>query len=211
MCFDGVPDDAQLVHLLGNLDRCGPIKAVEEAGLLTVRPWLVPMKYMVPWGIFVMVVITCTSYFMEHGKLDSSLVAFLLFGWLVCLPGLLVLLAVFNRLVAKKGDYFKVDMARRTLELCQVGRTLKASEIIAVTLLTRWYRSHGVWRKTYQTGVLVRTQDNRVELYPVVRELGENVPSYKRSQWADRLASIFQVPVRRIELSRSESRALNDC
>jgi hypothetical protein len=158
-----------------------------------------------------MVVISCMAYFMEHGKLDSLLVAFLLIGWLVCLPGLLVVLAVVSRLVAQKGDYLKVDMARRTLELCQVGRTLKASEIIAFTLLTRWYRSSGAWNKTYQAGVLVRTPDNRVELLPVVRELGENVPSSKKSQWADRLASIFQVPVRRIELSRSESRALNDC
>jgi hypothetical protein len=215
MSFDSDPDDSQLVWLLGDQD-CGPVKAAEESGLLIARPWFIPMKYLTPWIIIVMIILTGVLCFMEHGKLDTFSVAFLLFGWLVCLPGLLIFLAVFNRLAAKKGDYFKANMVRRTLELCRVGRTINASEIIAVTLLTRWYRYHfvdgrGPWEKIFQTGVLVRMPNGRVELYPVVREIGENVPSSKNSKWADRLADIFHVPVRRIELSRSESRELNDC
>jgi hypothetical protein len=218
MSFDGVPDDSQLVCLLGDPD-CGPIRLVEEAGLLIVRPWLFPVKLVTAWMVFIALVITGVMCFMpliEHKKLEFSSVLFfwlpLLFLWFISLPGLLGLLAVVNRSFAKKGDYFKVDMARRTLELCRIGRTINASEIIAVTLLTRWYRlAHGGWSMTHATGILVRTQGNRVELYPVVRELGENVPSSRKSKWAERLASIFQTPIRRIELSRSESRALNDC
>lgn len=175
-----------------------------------MRPWLVPMKYVGPWMIFVMVVGTSFVLFLEHGRLDPVSVGFLLLGWLVCLPGLLAFLVVINREMIKKGEYFKVDTASRTLELCRAGRTFKASEIIAFTLLARWYR-RGVWSKTYQTGVLVRAPGNRVELYPVVREIGENVISSRQSQWADRLSSIFQVPIRQVELSRSESQALNDC
>jgi hypothetical protein len=208
MSFDHVPADSELTCLLGD-SGCGPIKAVENEESLTVRPWQFPMKYMVPWGIFVMVVISCMSYFMEGGNLDLLVWLMLLFGWLVCLPGTLAVMVVINRAFGKKGDHFRVNMSRRTLELCRIGRTVTASEIIAITLLGRWYR-HGAWEKTYQTGVLVRTRD-KVEFYPLVRESGENVPASKRSKWADRLADIFQAPVRRIELSKSESRALNDC
>lgn len=208
--FERVPDDSQLVSLLGDPD-CGPIKAVEEGGLLTVRPWLFPMKFVMPWMLFTLIAITVMAVYLLRGQ-GVFLWLFLAFGWFLCLPSFLGLLAVINRSFAKKGDYFKVDMARRTLELCRVGRTLRGTEIIAVTLVTRWYcNAGGVWSQTHQTGVLVRTRDNHVELYPVVRELGENLPASKRSKWANRLASIFQVPVRQIELSRSESRALGDC
>ena len=170
MCFDGVPDDSQLVYLLGDRD-CGPIKAVEEAGLLTVRPWLIPMKFMAPWMLLTLVIITIVMLCVHYPR-DWFFWLFLTCGWFVCLPVLLGLLDAINRSFAKKGDYFKVDTARRTLELCQVGRTLKANEIIAITMLTRWYaNASGSWNKTHQTGVLVRTQDNRVELYPLVREL----------------------------------------
>jgi hypothetical protein len=214
MCFASIPDDSQLVCLLGD-PNCGPIQAVEEAGILTARPWRIPMKFMVPWVILTLLLISILAVYFYHPR-DIFLWLFLAFGWFICLPGLLGLLAVFNRMAAKQGDYFKVDTERRTLELCQVDRTIKANEIIAITLLTRWYRyqfvdGRGAWNKTYQTGVLVRTQDNRVELHPVVRENRENVPSSKKSKWADRLANIFQVPIRQIELTRSESLALNDC
>ena len=153
MSFDGVPDDSQLVCLLGDPD-CGPAKAVDEAGLLTVRPWLIPLKFVTPWALLTLVVITVLTVHFYHPQ-DFFLWLFLAFGWFLCLPGLLVVLAVLNRSFAKKGDYFKVDTVRRTLELCRVGRTIKASEIIAITLLTRWYRYAGAWNMTYQTGVLV--------------------------------------------------------
>jgi hypothetical protein len=210
MIFDRVPDDSQLVCLLGN-GGGGPVEAVEEAGSLTLRPKLIPMKYLAPWMILVMVGITCLICFMLWGA-DDRLSSFffwffLLFGWFVALPGTLAVLASVNHSMAKHGDYFKVDMAHRTLEVRRLGRTFQASEIIAVTLLTRWGWSDII----YQTGVLVRTQDNRVELCRVVCQTGENVHSSQKSRWADRLASIFQVPVRSVELSRSESRALNDC
>jgi hypothetical protein len=211
--FDRVPDDSQLVCLLGNSsDR---VEAVEEAELLTVRPTLIPKKYIVPWMIIVLVLITFMMCIMQWGPENRFHSIFFWFflvsGWFVALPVTLGLFAAVNHSQAKKGDCFKIDMARRTLELCRLGRTLKAGEIIAIILLTRWYRHAGEWNQTYQTGVLVRAQENRVELYPAVCELGENVPSSKKSRWAEQLASIFQVPVRRIELSRSESRALNDC
>jgi hypothetical protein len=219
MTFDHAPGDCELTCLLGD-PNCGPVRAVEEGGVLTVRPWLFPMKYIVPWMIFTAIVITCMLCFapmIEHKKTDFSSVLFfwlpLCLVWLLGLPAFLGFLAILNRTFASKGDYFKVDMARRTLELCRLARTVKAGDIIAITLLTRWYRNAGgASFKTYQTGVLVRSPENnnRVELYPVVRELGENIPASRASQWAERLANIFQVPIRRTELSRSESLALDD-
>ncbi len=210
MIFDRVPDDSQLVCLLGN-GGGGPVEAVEEAGLLTLRPKLIPMKYVIPWMILVMVGITCMVCFMlwvTNDRFSSGFFWLFLFsGWFVALPVTLAVFAAVNHSMAKYGDYFKVDMARRTLEVRQLGRTFKASEIFAITLLTRWRWSDII----HQTGVLVRTQDNRVELCRVVCQTGENIHISQRSKWADQLASIFQVPVRRIELSKSESRELNDC
>ncbi|MGO8689858.1 MAG: hypothetical protein ACLQLG_09500 [Thermoguttaceae bacterium] len=212
MCFDGVPDDAHLVCLLGDPD-CGSVEAVEEADILTARPWLFPMKFVVPWTLFIGIVITCMLLFMpwlQHEKPNYPL-AFLVFMWVIVIPGTLWVLTALNRHFATKGDYFKVDMTRHTLELCPVGRTLKASEIITFVELTRFYRNTAGWNKTRQTGVLVRASSGRVELHPVVRELQENIPLLGRRAWADRLADMFQAPVRRVKLSKAESRALSDC
>jgi hypothetical protein len=65
--------------------------------------------------------------------------------------------------------------------------------------------------KTYQTSVLVRGQGMQTVLYLLVRELSENVSSSRSDQLAKRLASVFQVPIRRVDLSKSESRAMDDC
>ena len=207
--FDSVPDDAQLVCLLGDRDW-GPVKEAEEGGLLTVRPWLFPMKFVAPWMVFTLVVGTAATIYVHH-PLDAALWWFLAFGWLLCLPATLALMIAINRSLAKKGDLFKVDSARRTLELCRAGRTIKADEIVAFTMLTRWYRdASGTWDERNQTSVLVRLPNHRFELYPVVRGSSQNW-QLRKLTWADRLANIFQVPVRRIELNRSESRELNDC
>ena len=210
--FDDIPDDSQLVCLLGDPD-CGPVMAVGDSDLLIVRPRLVPMKFVIPWMVFVGVVITCMMFFMPRPPIQPGEFWLMLFAlWFLCLPGFLLLLLFLNRSFAKKGDCFKADTIQRTLELCPVGRTFKSSEIIALILLTRWYQyGQTTWNKTHQTCVLVHAPDNKVALYLVVRELAENVPIFKSSKWADRLANIFQTTVRRIELSKSESKALNDC
>jgi hypothetical protein len=215
MTFDHAPGDAELTALLGD-GRGSPIVAVETDGVLTVRPIQLRMKYMVPWTIFTMTAITCMAFFMEHWKPDVLVIVFLALGWLVALPVFLAISVFFSRSIAKAGDCFKVDLSRRTLELCRAGRTAQGSEIIAIVLLSRWYRrsyvdGRGPWQRIFQTGVLLRGPDSRMELYPLVYETNENTPAYKRSKWADRLVNIFPVPLRRIELSKSESQALNDC
>ena len=216
MIFDGIPNDSELVCLLSD-QVIGPIKnkTVEEGGVLTVRPQLLPMGYMVPWMIFVAAVMTCMACFMPWPEAENrfSSMAFwfnLFFGWCLMISATLGL-ALVNHMLVKAGDCFRVDLAHRRLELCRRGRAVEASELVAVTLLSRYYDLVGAWASIYQTGVLVRSPDKRVELLPVVTETCDNIRSSQRSRWADRLASIFQVPVRRIELNKSESKALNDC
>jgi hypothetical protein len=207
--FDGPPDDSQLVCLLGH-GGGGPLQAVEEAQMLTLRPKMIPLKVLAPWIVLIMAGMTCMICFMPWGAGDrlSSVFFwfFLAFGWLVVLPGMLAVFAIVNRMMARHGDYVQLDSAHRTLEVRRLGRTFAAGEVLAVTLLTRWYHSDIL----YQTGILVRTPDHRVEFCRVVCESSEDVPSCAKSRWADRLASVFQVPVRTQELSPSESHKLDD-
>lgn len=207
-CFGHVPNDSELTSLLGDAD-CGPIKGVEDGKSLTVRPWLIPMKYMAPWAVLTMVVITVMTAFL-YGKFDLLAWLFLAFGWFVCLPGFLGITVLINWAFAKKGNYIKVDVSRRTLELCRLGRTFTSDQIAAIIELSRWYLLAGGWEHTLQTSVLIRKPDGQFELFPMLREI-QTPRLFGKPQWADRLAAILQTSVRRVKLSRSESRQLNDC
>ena len=120
------------------------------------------------------------------------------------------LLAFINHYFAKKGDYFRVDKPRRTLELCQVGRAFTGNDILAFTEVLRWYRRGPgwAWEWTWQTCVLVHTLEGHVEQYPLVRE---TVVRLFRARLVDQLVQIFEVPIRRVRLNRRASRALKDC
>jgi hypothetical protein len=234
ICFDHNPYDSELTCLLGNaswLDEIldpGPleIRDSETNGVLTASPWLLPVKWVVSMFILADVAFTCVICLTAASRQNNPDSVFwpiwfvLLLTWFVGLPVSLYFLFLFNRYLAKDGDYFKVDRARRTLELCRVGRTLKADEIIAFTKLSRWHRwpsYGGKWKRTHQTGVLVRIPNRQVELHPLVTVnevplLGTSLPLWKASSsWAERLANIFQVPVRGITLSKAASRELKDC
>jgi hypothetical protein len=200
------------------------VKFVEADGVCRATPRLLPTKWLILWIINGDIVFTCMI--LIHALRQENVVSpnwtiwvFLLSMWFVTLPGVFGFFYFFNRRLSRHGDYFRVGRNHRTLELCRIGRTLKAGDIIAFTELTRWHRRHryaGKWQKTHQTGVLTRKGDRQTELYPLIHEreapvLWWSLPLYRHSSWAERLANIFQVPVRRIELSRSESRHLNDC
>jgi hypothetical protein len=110
-----------------------------------------------------------------------------------------------NRHYAASKDFLRVDMRKQTLELCREDRTVSAAEIIAFTDVSRYYRSRidNEWFHRQQWGVLVQAADGGVELYALVD--GSSNPPL-----ADRLATIFHVPVRRLSLSQTESRDLDD-
>jgi hypothetical protein len=199
--FDRVPDDSQLACLLGSWDwNYGLVKMVEDGGLLIARPRRIPLWFAALFIVSGFVVITVLAVH-AMGNSDPLMWLWLGLGWFVGLPVFLGIAAAVYYLHAKQGDYFRVNLVLRTLELCQADRTFKVDEIIAITSLMRWYRAFDEWGKVHQTGMLVRTRDGRVEFYPVVPGI----------QLADRLAASLQVPVRRIEVNKTESRALNDC
>jgi hypothetical protein len=215
--FDHCPEDSELVCLLGDSDCAGSIEVVDTPESLVARPGLLRMKYLVPWMLFVASVITVATWIARHfgGNVFSDLFVWVLIGmtWLLVLPAFFGLLAIINHSFAKKGDYFRVDKSGPTLQLCQVAKIFNASDILAFTELSRWCRyGHVPWGATRQTGVLVRAADGHVELYPVFRELEENIPVLgRRLPLTDRLAQIFRVPVRRMKLDRPESQSLGDC
>jgi hypothetical protein len=210
VCFDRVPNDSELVCLLGDGDPSRPppytpIKFADTFESLTCTPRLVPLNWIMPLLVLFVAGLTCVLWL----AVDVSA------HWLWLITAIIwldvpVTLAVFvwiNQQLGRKGDHFRVDRSRRTLELCRIGRTINSREIVALTELTRYYKRGSEWVWTQQTGVLVRLPDDRIELLPIVRE----------DQWcsrpphcADRLADFFGVPVRRIELDKSESKALAD-
>jgi hypothetical protein len=137
---------------------------------------------------------------------DIGLWGMLAFCWLGLIPFWWIVLLVVNRSITAKDDFVQVDPARRTLEVCTDGRTFQAADILAFTEVSRFYHDagrSGKWLPKLQSGVLLRAADAQTELHALV-------DGKTRPPLPDRLASIFAVPVRRIQLTKSESRALSD-
>jgi hypothetical protein len=210
VCFDRVPNDSELVSLLGDGDPSRPppytpIKFTDTFESLICTPRLVPLNWVMPLLVLFVAGLTCALWlFVEMPGHWRELVTVLI--WLD-IPITWAVFTWVNQQLGRKGDHFRVDRSRRTLELCRIGRTINSREIVALTELIRYYKRGSEWVWTQQTGVLVRLPDDRIELLPIVRE----------DQWrsrpphcADRLAEVFGSPVRRIELDKSESQALAD-
>lgn len=224
MSFDHRPSDAELTALLGKDDH-GLVSWSEEGGMLIARPWVLPMK----WILLGLAIITFLGLVcwvpvilnLGHGgKMNSTdLHTFCFYWflvWLAAMVGMLLTAVSVRRTLIKninKREFFKIDMLRRTLELCSAGRTFKAGEIVGFTVLSRRCRSgsDNDWKGTRQTGVLVRTPNGLVEHFALLHEWAETGLTAEKSKWADRLAGIFCVPVRRISLNLKESRELKDC
>jgi hypothetical protein len=219
MTFDHNPADSELTCLLG--ENVPYAKEFELSSVLIVRPGLMPIRWIVAVLIFFACVIsffwTPGIHSMGHAEsiaqdwVDLFITWFACgFIWLVFVPSTVGVLWFYNRQLSKKGDFFRVDFQRRTLELCQAGRTLKTDDIIAFTELTRWYgpaNSDGNW--TRQTGVLIRNGPS-VEWYPLVPRIWPKQWKKTREPLIDRLACFFQKKVRRIELDRQHSNKLGD-
>lgn len=218
-CFDHDPADSELTCLL-DAPRClgmSNFRIVEAGGILRVVPEQWPTTWIVATTLPVAVLFTAVPIFLEFGSSSGSslfdmlfavfLWAWFAFIWLVLMPLVAVVPIVVNHYKRKADDFLRVDMTRRVLELCRADRTLRSTEILAFTEVSRFLRLDrrgGEWLGNLQTGVLVRTANGGTELLALADGM-------RRQRLADRLASVFQVPVRRIKLSKSESRALNDC
>ena len=208
MSFDHDPSDTELTCVLQCSNGVAGIKVVETDGMVRIRPGLFPVTGIMLSMILGAVVFTGVLIVIYRTDPDFfGIVFWVMLGlyWFFLIPFWWIVLLVINRAIAANDDFIRVDMGRRTLELCEEGRTFRAAEILAFTEISRYYRSDAAfgWLRRLQTSVLVRAADSQIELHALV-------DGATRPPWADRLASIFAVPVRRIKLNKSESRALND-
>ena len=211
--FDHDPSDTELTCLLEGFSAVAGIKIVETDGMLRIRPARLPatgiMLSMILGAVF-FTVVPILLYKTDPAFFEIAFWVVVVFVWLFLIPFWWIVLLVINHTIAAKDDFIRVDMGRRTLELCAERRTFRAVEILAFTEVFRYYyvdRPHADsprgWYPRLQVGVLVRAADSRTELRALVDKKS-------RPPLADRLASIVGVPVRRIKLNKSESRALND-
>ena len=61
-CFDRLPEDSELVCLLGEIDHPGQITVLETSESLLVRPGLIPIKFVVPWMLLTGSLITAMPW-----------------------------------------------------------------------------------------------------------------------------------------------------
>ncbi|MBI3412044.1 MAG: hypothetical protein HY040_27250 [Planctomycetes bacterium] len=211
LLFERDPEDVDLGSLLGEVDHPGNIVVVETPDILLARPGLIPMKFVLPWMLVIGAVITLMPWIApQFGGRFEGPIAWLMLAvmWGLVIPAFLGILLLGNRHFAKKGDYFRADKLDPHLEIPRLGRTFGADQILAITELSRWFKHLGAWEWTRQIGILVRGSDCQVEQHPLVRV---NEVEWWRRRLSDRIADIFQVPVRRIELKWGASRRLKDC
>jgi hypothetical protein len=210
--FDHDPADSELTCLLQGPRQPIGFRIIETDGTIRATSALVPVKGIILSMLVGATVMTLGARLMvTSGNATLTLWEEIVFGiwtaaiWFVILPVTLVAMIFSNRKLAKIEDFFRVDLSERVLKIGHAGRTFRASEIRAFTDLSRWFHNDSAaWSPRRQIGVLVRTPASGTELF-LLLDGDSNRPL------ADRLASIFQVPVRRIELNKAESKALNDC
>jgi hypothetical protein len=208
--FDHNPSDAELTCLLEGPSRYAGLKVVESDGILRVRATGLPVTGIMLSMVLGAAVITGGMLYLRSIEpgFDFEIAFWVMFVafWLIVVFWWIVLIII-NRCLAASDDFLRVDTMKRTLDLCRNGRTFRASEILAITEVFRWSRYDrrgGEWMSNLQTGVLVRADNTEMELHILVE--GETRPPL-----TERLAEILHVPIRRVTLDKSESKALNDC
>jgi hypothetical protein len=222
MTFDHEPYDSELTCLLGEgswLDELPiGIQWIENSGVASIGPKRLH-KALLIFLLFVLgaINVACIVYlfFSPWLKMILRLIIVLVSGPLIWFLSILFYHS------NKNNDFFKIDISRRRLELYRIGRAASADEIVAFSELIRWQRRNlwvDYWRKVRQTDVLVHGPNRCVQWHPLICCYESQWSSLlsvlqickRRTSLADRLANIFQKPVRRITLDKKESKALND-
>jgi hypothetical protein len=197
--FDHDPTDAELTRPLKISERSvclGGLKVVETFGIFRVRPAGLPIIWIMLSMVLGGVVFTVVPMLLPFEC--SPVNRLILWIWIACCWGIIafwaVMLALVNRWISQKEDYFHADITHGTLTLSRESRTLRTAEIVVFTEVCRYVRCEGFlsgWTTSLQTGVLVRTADGGMKLHALA-------DGKTRPPLADQLASIFRVPVRRV-------------
>jgi MFS family permease len=208
--FGHEPADADLAVLLGDLEQSAIMTLHDSPELLRGSPELFPLKF----GLAV--VLSLASAFTAMPWLapligasfdDRFVWAAIALLWCGIVPAMLAIFIAADRSLRNMGDSFLLNKTQKTLELCQLGRIVHASEIRSPVELSRFYFAFGEWNWTRQVSALVRDESGGFELLPIARE---NVVRPFGISLADQLAGIFGVDVRRISLTRAQSKRLPD-
>jgi hypothetical protein len=205
LTFDHEPRDDELVWLLGNHRLCYSNLTIDDTGAeLVGRSKRVSLKVHAPAMLFCGVIFTGLISFVPERQSAAYMTIFVWITVAATIAGWIVL----NRKLVAEGDYFRADKQARWLDLCPIGRRFVTEEILGFSELTRHDRP-GTTGETWirQYGVLVRDGDGRIDHYPIAVE---NHALLSKPMIAVRLAALFAVPVRRVKLSRRQSRELHD-
>lgn len=211
--FDDQPDDIELTCLLQAPHKWANLEMIEEFGVLRVRAKKMPALTIILATMLGTILMTIASIQFLGPKPGEPAIFQTLFWllpaflWLIILPFVAIVLAVLNHRIAEEDDVLRVNIARRTLEICWVNRTLKAAEILAFTDVSRYFRYDrrgGEWTPRTSTGVLVRGENGAIEFSALAKGAISR-------RLAGRLAAIFDVPLRQVVLNKAESKALGDC
>jgi hypothetical protein len=223
MTFDHEPYDSELVWLLGItpskhtkwtlIGEWTPvwdgafnrIITVEENGEMILRRGTFFSSKKYRYGAFIIAGLGTISIALGKSDAGHSMtwlqrLGFIALFWLL-FAGFFGFMRFVDYLFSTLGDYARINTSQQTLTLCRANRTFQANQIIAFTCLTRYcFSNRNGWCRVRQIGILARIENQCVEWHPIL---------YGRDL-ADRLAGVFQKPVRRMELDKKESKALND-
>ncbi len=208
--FDHEPEDAELVTLLGPHVLTTALQVIDNPNELIIRPRMIPMWFAVPWVLLIAGVITALIWFVPatRATMDhSTAVLVTVTLWAMILPALFAIFAWINKTFRQQGNYCRVDKRNRTLTARFVDRPMTRDQILCIIDLERHYVSHGVWDSIRQASVLYQNGDGAIQQYPLATEIEGQLfaPDY-----GGRIATALDVPVRRIRLSKRESKAIGD-
>jgi hypothetical protein len=163
LLFDSLPDDSQLLALLGDGSYVNfVIKKTPDS--LTVKPQTIPMKFAIPCMSIIAAIMTVFC-FLSASRWEYTLfiVAFL---WLGVLPMFLTLCHIINLNIARVKDFLLVDKRRPALTLPHYNLTFTPADIECFTVVNRRFKSSSSfgWDWSRQYGLLVR-QPNQHFIY----------------------------------------------
>lgn len=152
--------------------------------VVAVAPWTAPL-----WG----------AQFMGWARWWSLV----LVTWVIVLPAVLLALSWLVQRTRAGEAVLLIDPVSGKLYLPDGDRAIGAEEMIKLIEFVCWAKDTGRWRPMVQTSLLVEAPNCACELVPIVTQVR---PPRLAMPLADRLATVFGVPVMRVRLSQEQSR-----